>query len=693
MPFGKIRLNPGFNSQATQALNEGGFYKGSLVRFRSGLIQKIAGWEQLFPNACAGIVRAMHAYEDLYSNNTLLLGSDGGAQIYASGTLNNANFVGATLSNMTYSTTSGSITVTVTGAPTNVTFSTGSKIQFAQITSIGGYFFIPGSTVSIVTAGSGTFTFNLPGNATATYSGPGITTYEFYYGSSQTQNVIVTFPGYANAPTDNKTYYFPKYSEDMFIIPVNTTYYNTNPPGAIFGGIDVSMSGTVSANNGILVVDANTFVMPPTPYFGPKNSYIGPAFTIQSGENYNGSTTLQLYGTQASFDPNTPGTGLVWTVDNFGNYGLFCQAGGPIYLYTPPPNSTISLANISTGPQVNAGMFVAMPQAQIIAFGSESVLGSGTQDPLLVRWCDAGDQTDWVASTTNQAGSFHLSRGSKCVGGTQAPQTTLIWTDIDLWSMAYVGQPLIYDFTIIGSGCGLISLQARCSQGRNTYWMGQKSFWVFGDYGVQQIECPLWDYVFPDLDLSNSEKCFAASNSSAGEIMFFFPSKSGGIGECDSYVKYNVLEQLWDPGRLQRSAWVDETVFGAPLGADLTFLIQQHETGYDANGVPMTGAYFETGFFDIGDGDKIMYLDLMIPDFKWLGTGGFVSITVWGSASPGEDPVMYGPFPVTSKTPEFSTGGIRHRQLALRVDWGSDLGFGATLGAIRIRTSPAGRAN
>jgi hypothetical protein len=393
------------------------------------------------------------------------------------------------------------------------------------------------------------------------------------------------------------------------------------------------------------------------------------------------------------YDAGPPPEVSNWFLDNFGDIGIISYTLGPIFEYQPPATINPAIAPIPGSPSINNGVFVATPQEQIIAFGSEAVIGGGVQDPLLVRWCDAGDETDWTATATNQAGSYHLGRGSLCVGGLQAPQSSLLWTDIDLWSMAYIGQPLIYSFSVLGSGCGLIAPLARCLQGLNVYWMSQKGFWVFGPYGVQPIDCPLWDYVFADLDAANVEKCFAASNSSANEIMFFFPSASGALGECDSYVKYNVIEQLWDPGRLQRSAWIDESVFGAPLGADASFLIQQHETGYDANGEAMTEAYFETGFFDVGDGDSIMYLDLIIPDMKWIGAGGFVNVTIWGSADPGDDPVMYGPYTVTPTTPSFSTGGIRHRQIALRIEWGNDLGFGATLGAFRVRTSPAGRAN
>ena len=109
----------------------------------------------------------------------------------------------------------------------------------------------------------------------------------------------------------------------------------------------------------------------------------------------------------------------------------------------------------------------------------------------------------WIAAVGNQAGSYRLSRGSKIVGGIQAPQTTLIITDTDAWAMNYIGPPLVYGFTMMGTGCGLISADAIDSLGRATYWMSERGFWQYGDGGVQPLMCSVYDYVFNDIDTVN----------------------------------------------------------------------------------------------------------------------------------------------------------------------------------------------
>ncbi len=82
MSFQKITLRPGINTMATQTANEGGWSQSNLVRYRQGFLEKVGGWERLFSNQAAGIVRCLYAYQDLQDNKNLLIGGDGGLQVY-----------------------------------------------------------------------------------------------------------------------------------------------------------------------------------------------------------------------------------------------------------------------------------------------------------------------------------------------------------------------------------------------------------------------------------------------------------------------------------------------------------------------------------------------------------------------------------------------------------------------------------
>jgi hypothetical protein len=142
---------------------------------------------------------------------------------------------------------------------------------------------------------------------------------------------------------------------------------------------------------------------------------------------------------------------------------------------------------VSQAPIFNGGIFVAMPEQILVAWGS--VASGEQQDPLTVRWSDALDYTNWTVTITTQAGSFRIPTGSMIVGGIQGPQQALIWTDLDVYAMQYLGPPLVFGFNKISTGCGLIGQHAVCTLRGIVYWMSSGNFFQLGGRGVQEIPC------------------------------------------------------------------------------------------------------------------------------------------------------------------------------------------------------------
>ena len=352
-------------------------------------------------------------------------------------------------------------------------------------------------------------------------------------------------------------------------------------------------------------------------------------------------------------------------MDNWGEILIACPEGGPIFQWSPIANQATA-AVISQGPLVNDGCFVAMPQRQIVAWGSSF---TGIKDPLLVRWCDVNDYTTWSATVTNQAGSYRISKGSKIVGGIQGPQQALIWTDIALWSMQYIGLPYVYSFTEIGTGCGLISRRAAGSLGGAVYWMSQSQFFVLGSEGPTPLPCPIWDVIFQDMDLDNVDKIRFAANSNFNEVMWYYPTTLSS-GENSRYVKYNTVLQCWDYGVLDRTAWINQSVFGPPIGAGADKFIYQHETALDADGQNMP-SFFKTGYAQVGEGEFKIFLDQVWPDFKWGfdegSTAANLNITFWVTDYPGDTPKIFGPMPF-DKTTEYLTPRFRGRLVAIEIN-------------------------
>jgi hypothetical protein len=331
----------------------------------------------------------------------------------------------------------------------------------------------------------------------------------------------------------------------------------------------------------------------------------------------------------------------------------------------------------------------------VMCFGSTQI--SGQQDPLMMRWSDEGDFTSWVVTPTNAAGSFRIPTGSTLIGGIQAPLFAVAFTDIDVWTATWAGQPLIWSWSRVGTGCGLIGQHAADVQSGVIYWCGPSNFYTMGAQGVQVLPCSVWDFIFQNIDKANQSKVRAASNATFNEVSWFFPI-AGGNGENQAYVKLHIGEGNefeWDYGLLSRSAWVDVTVLGPPIGVDNAGNLLQHETGFDATGTPLN-AYFETGWFEIGDGSDLALVDWVLPDMKWsagtLGVstpGATVLMTFYTADYPGSPQRTYGPFSVTQAT-QFINVRMRGRFWRCRVE-SNDLGSFWRLGKIKFRWGASGR--
>ena len=183
-------------------------------------------------------------------------------------------------------------------------------------------------------------------------------------------------------------------------------------------------------------------------------------------------------------------------------------------------------------------------------------------------------------------------------------------------------------------------------------------------------------------------------NTPFNEIGWFYPSAASVTGECDSYVKMNILEPgvPWDYGSLQRSAWIDQSLLGMPISATSSGVIYQQETTPDADGSPLASS-FTTGDFYLAEGEQFVYVDQIMPDFRWETYTGNVSaqiqLTFNVSNFPGDTPIQYGPYTVTQAT-EYLSVRFRGRLMSITVA-SADLGSFWRLGSCKYRYSISGR--
>lgn len=672
MPMQRLTLQPGINTEATQTQARGTWSKSNLIRFRDGYVEKRTGWTKLCNTALTGTCRRLHNWMDLDLNKYVVAGTTERLQLVLAGTLYDITPLRDTVNiAVSFDTTDTSTTVNITDASHGG--STGDTINLVVPVSIGGIILQGYYEITVVDTNNYTIESATP--ATATVSAGGAVPVFDTTMSSDTVQVTLADHGYVVG--------------SVFTVQVSTSVGGLTIVGqylvdtvidpdtfTILADSSASSTATVAENGGNAQIE---YLIPP----GPVSNQMLNGW----GTGTWGTGTWGVGTGSASFLEFL----RYWSLDNFQLDLLACYNGGPIYTWTPPP-STGGRATLLTGdpPDYNNSIFVAMPQLQCISLGAEVL---GTLDPLLIRWCDIGDDTVWTASATNQAGSYRLSRGSRIVGGLQASQSALVWTDSDLWQMQYIGLPYVYSFSIIAEGCGLIGPLAAGVSDRSVLWMTRQGFYTYGAGSVSAVPCSVWDTIFQDLDYDNADKIVCAPESARNEVTWFFPSLSGGTGEIDSYVKLNTLTGNWDYGPvgtlLTRTAWIDHNVVGDAVSVDLEKYIQQEDYGYDADDAAMTGVMAETGFIDIAEGEEMVYADQIIPDFKLLGTDPEITLTVIALDWPFGTPVEHGPYTI-GQTTEFISTQIRCRQLAFRINC-DNLDTWFRFGAPRVRTAPSGR--
>ena len=466
----------------------------------------------------------------------------------------------------------------------------------------------------------------------------------------------------------------------------------------------VAISGNYSVQS---VTDANNFVITAsqsaTSTAGPTSMNSGHARILYNiglaapsgGSGWGtGGWGTGGWGNSTGSAPQTgtPITATDWTLANWGEDLLACPKGGTIY-YWPPESGYQTAIPVPNAPPLCNGIMVAMPSQILVAWGATSTLSLGAvQDPMLVAWSTVGDFTVWEASSANLAGNYRLPRGSTIVGGFQSSFRTLLFTDIECYAMDYINYPLVFSFNKVGNNCGLIGGSAVAEVGGVVFWMGAENFFALSGSGVQSVKCPVWDAIFQDLDRTNAYKAVAGTNSSFNEIWWFYPSLSGGTGENDKFVKFNITENAWDYGVLARTAWLDQSAIGPPIAAGSDQFLYQHETSTDANGSALTPS-FTTGYFAVAEGEQIAFLDWFLPDMRFGLYNGTPSASVQFTFNAlmytGDTPVSYGPYTVTSTT-EYIPLRFRARFVSITAG-SSDLGSFWRLGRPRFRLAPDGR--
>lgn len=682
MSYVPLKINPGCDVVSTPLLLEAGWNQTLNIRFFQGKVQQNGFFQRLSSNIPRGVCRGLFPWADTSGNQYIAEGTTQELAVYNNGNLYDITPVAGTTEDL-------STPLSTINTSKSVTIADGSNqaVQgnFINITS---YVWVENlllqGVYEIQTVGSGEFTILSPIAATGSISSSGTTSEFTTTMSSPTVRVTLNNHGFS--------------SGQIYTVFISTpvsglTLYGQYIVQSVIDSDNFTISASSSASSGTTAFENSGDV---------QVQYLLPDGLVSQGG-------IAGYG-QMPYGLGPYGLGELvsylplrqWFFGAWGSFLIAQPSNGGIYVWMPANGFFGNPATLITqAPLYNTAIFVAMAQQQIVALGAQDSV-SGLQDPMLVRFCDVADYTDWTATVTNQAGSFRLSKGSRIVGGIQIGLQGLIWTDIGLWSMQYIQPPLVYGFTEIAEGCGLISARAMAVLGNAVIWMSQKGFFIYSGGTVTPIPCKLWDLIFNNLNLQQVDKITCAPNSAFTEVGWHIPSASGS-GENDTVIKLNLIDGSWDYSNGDnaqvyiRTAWTDQSIIGPPMGVDLNSVLQQAETGTSADSQPLVSSA-RTGWFKLQDGLAIISLERILPDFIINGSPE-LTISVFTASYPGDTPIQYGPFPVYQNGAQIEYFIVRSRSrlAAIQIDCtssmpsGSDPGAFWRLGEPLLKAFPAGR--
>ena len=639
MPLQKLQFQPGINRETTSYTNEGGWFDGDKVRFRQGFPEKIGGWEKIGVKSFLGSCRALWPWRTLNLDSFLGVGTHLKYYIESGEGYYDVTPIRSTTAagDVTFSATDGSSTITVTDPSHGAVVN--DFVTFTDAVSLGG-------------------------NITAEVLNQEYQINEIV--DSSTYEIIAREVGSLDSITVDGQY---------TPTPVVANASDTGNGGS-------SVVGTYQINVGL------------------DTSVTGSGWGA-------GAWARGTWGSAATVDLITD-TLRIWTHDNFGEDLLINVMNGGIYYWDASAVNALSnpavalsdLAGADLAPTIATKVLVSDVDRHVIAFGCDPLENIGQQDPLLIRFSDQENVVDWNPTTTNTAGDLRLGSGSKIVTAIETRQQILVFTDVSLHAMQYIGPPFTFGINMISENITIRSPISVAAVEDTVYWMGKNEFYVYNG-GVQTLPCSVRDYVFSDFNATQAEKCFASVNSSFSEIWWFYPSADSDNN--DRYVIYNYLQNVWYYGNLTRTAWVDRGVNETPIAAGRDGYLYNHEVGFDDGSTSPASAitaYIESSQFDLGEGDQFSFVRRLIPDLTFRTSTAetpTANFTLKARNFPGGAYLQTNSKAVekTASVPveQFTQDAhirLRGRSMAIRVD--SDItGTGWRLGSPRIDIRTDGR--
>lgn len=269
----------------------------------------------------------------------------------------------------------------------------------------------------------------------------------------------------------------------------------------------------------------------------------------------------------------------IWSLANWGEDMVASPIDRPIYIWLASGGTGTRAFLIPAAPAQNRRVLISDQIRIMISFGSHD----GTDpDPMLIRWCDSEDYTDWTPSPTNLAGDKRLDHGSEIITAVLTRGEFAVFTNKTIYAMALSGDNNVFSFDPKGETTGLVGPNAACDVNGVVYAMGWGQFYTY-DGEIKTLPCDVHSRIFDDFNVTQAAKIFIARNKVKSEIIIFYCSAAST--EIDKCAGYNYADQNWWLGDVARTAWTDENPFFAiPLATRIAVDTEDSQLMLQENG-------------------------------------------------------------------------------------------------------------
>jgi hypothetical protein len=636
MPLKKIPIKAGFNKQDTSTAAEGQWIDGDFIRFRYGYPEKIGGWEQILPQTLAGVARSQHTWTDLNGNKYAAIGTNKILAIYFEGAFYDITPLGTAITGCTYTSTTGSTTVTINKAGHGL--AVGDYIIFTSVTT-------PGPTTTGYTSASFTT------NTFEVISVPSSSTFRITMATAETGTGVTGGGSLITTPY-------------VFVGPVNQTYgygWGTSTWGTVGWG-EASSSPTV--------------VLSPANWSFDNFGQILIA-TIKNGKTYSWNPSVGgALNTRASVIAGAPTKSVCSIVSDRDRHLILL--GTETTIGTPSTQDPMFI-RFSNQEDYNTWLPTATNTAGTFRLDTGNYIVGAVQgkDYIFILT----DQAAYVMQFVGPPFVFSIRQvgtNCGCIG-----QHSIIFAQGAIFWMGFGGGFFVYDGTVKQLP-SLVEDYVFTTGGDNLGINYNAADIVYGSHNSLFNEV-VWFY-----PTNNSTQVNAS-------VVYNFVENTWTTMSLarTTYSDAQTYDKPYATKWLSTGVPTFPTINGVTntYGATTYY---EHEVG--VNEVSYTGvktaipAYIESGDFDLdieGDGQYLMKINRFIPDFKILTGNAKVTLLLRNYPSQTQDSQMLGPYTVTSSTTKIDTRA-RNRLMSIKVE-NESTDENWRYGLFRVDIQPDGR--